>query len=90
MNRQKIEVDTDQLGPPWWPRWMAFAEAAAKMLGGTVEAAGNIFKRITEHDAFENVVNEDFWIPSSSWPVDEVQHHIGVTMGEDIQVKPGL
>ena len=69
---------------------MAFAEVAARISGGSVEAADNIYKRITEHGAFENAVNDDFWIPSSSWPVDEVQNLIGATMGEDIQVKPGL
>ena len=65
---------------------MAFAEVAARISGGSVQAAGQIFKRITEHRAFEDVVNEDFWIPWSPWPVDEVQKHFGATMGDDILV----
>jgi len=68
---------------------MAFAEFAAQISGGTVEAAGNIFRRITEHSAFEDAVNEDFWMPCSAWPVDPLQKRIGATMGDDILVSSG-
>lgn len=53
-----------------------------------MEAASSLHGWISNHPAYEDVVNKDYWIPASHWPVgDEFQKRVGKTMGDDIMVR---
>lgn len=87
VNHKRIDLGTHQLGPPWWPRWLAFAEIAVRNSGGSVEAAENLRSWVSNHPAFEAAAYQDYWIPASHWTVgNESQIRIGATMRDDILV----
>jgi hypothetical protein len=84
-NKQQVVLGTHELGPPWWSRWLAFAQIAVRNSGGSVEAASNIRRWMSENPAFEDIVQDDIWIPTSHWVAhDEMQQRIGATMRDDI------
>lgn len=86
-NRNQILVGTHQLGSPWWPRWLAFAQLAVKTRGGSPDAASHLWSWISDHPAFEEVVVQDFWVPTSNWMRnDPKQMRMGATMRDDICV----
>jgi len=67
-NRRLIEIDTNTVEAPWWPRWMAFLNRAATQRGADLNSAGKMRQWIIDHGAFEDVVYREFWIPASPWP----------------------
>jgi hypothetical protein len=86
-NRHRIQADTDHIGPPWWPRWLAFTRVAVTDSGGCVDAGTRIQSWITSHPAFENVVSRDYWVPCSTWVQgDEAQMRTCEMMRDDIMV----
>lgn len=90
-NHQRIPVGTHQLGAPWWPRWLAFANLAARNQGGDVDAATHLHSWISNHPAFEDVVYREFFIPTSPWACnDEFQRRIGTYMRDDILVRSSI
>ncbi|PFH52328.1 hypothetical protein AMATHDRAFT_57399 [Amanita thiersii Skay4041] len=70
-NKQPVESSIDRFDPPWWSRWLAFAVAAIRNHGGDVDAPLKLETWIRRHPAFEDVVNADFWLPSSPWKIDD-------------------
>ncbi|TFK41939.1 S-adenosyl-L-methionine-dependent methyltransferase [Crucibulum laeve] len=84
-NYQRIELGIHEIGPPWWPRWLAFANAAARNLGGNVDAATHLYDWVANHPAFEEVIYREFWLPGSPWiKGDAFQQRIGNGMRDDI------
>jgi hypothetical protein len=89
INHKRIELDTDTIEGPWWPRWLAFCEKAARAAGGDVDAATHLHSWISDHPLFEDVVYKEFWAPSSLHPHmngDPIQTQIGEGMRDDIIV----
>jgi hypothetical protein len=66
-NRQRFNVDTKVLGPPWCARWMEFANVAITQGGGEAEVSSNLVRWVNEHHSFENIVHQEYWIPASPW-----------------------
>jgi hypothetical protein len=86
-SRHQIQVDSDQIGPPWWPRWVSFTRVAVTNSGGSVDAASHIQSWIANHPAFEDVVCRDYWMPCSTWVQgDEAQMRLSEMMRDDIMV----
>ncbi|RDB28437.1 Secondary metabolism regulator laeA [Hypsizygus marmoreus] len=84
-NYKQVKLGTHEIGPPWWARWLAFAQIAVRNSGGSADAAEKLHSWISNHPAFEDVVSEDFWIPASHWARgDEFQMRLGATMRDDI------
>lgn len=76
------------MGSPWWPRWLAFAQIAAKRSGGCTDAATHLAEWVSNIPAFEEVVAEDVWIPATNWcKGDAKMMRIGATMRDDILVR---
>jgi hypothetical protein len=87
-NHSQIKVGTHQLGAPWWPRWLAFAQLAVLNRGGSPDAASHIWEWASNHPAFEDVVCQDFWVPTTNWMRgNATQMRIGATMRDDILVR---
>ncbi|KAF8167467.1 S-adenosyl-L-methionine-dependent methyltransferase [Crassisporium funariophilum] len=60
---RRIELDVNEIGPPWWARWMSFMQAAIKKSGGDVDAATHLYDWVKDNPAFEDVVYREFWLP---------------------------
>lgn len=87
-NYNKITLDTSTVSGPWWPRWLAFLEMAAKSRGGAVDAANHIYEWVSRHPLFENVVYKEYVIPVSAWRTDSpFWMRIGKQMTDDISVR---
>lgn len=84
---QRIELETSKIAGPWWPRWLAFANLAARNRGGDVDAATHIHSWIANHRAFEDVVYREFWVPACHWRTDsDFEMRMGASMRDDILV----
>ncbi|KAE9409255.1 hypothetical protein BT96DRAFT_806961 [Gymnopus androsaceus JB14] len=82
---QRIELETSRIAGPWWPRWLAFANLAARNRGGDVDAATYIHSWVANHRAFDNVHYREFWIPTSPWKTDSsFDMRMGASMRDDI------
>lgn len=88
---QRIELDSTIIAAPWWPRWLAACNKAARESGGDVDAASRIQTWISNHPAFEEVVYKDFWVPASPWKreSEKVIRH-GEAMRDDILVRVAI
>ncbi|KIM37774.1 hypothetical protein M413DRAFT_448286 [Hebeloma cylindrosporum] len=62
-NRQRFDVDTNELGPPWCARWMAFLRAATQDRGAGIDAATHLHRWVSENPNFEDIVSMDYWLP---------------------------
>jgi len=88
-NKRLIAVQTNYLGAPWFPRWMAFTNMAVRQRGGSPHAAAHLHTWITQHEAFEQVVSQSFWIGASPWmrgddPESVKRRALGESMRDDI------
>ncbi|KAK0239211.1 S-adenosyl-L-methionine-dependent methyltransferase [Armillaria nabsnona] len=85
---QRIELD--DVAPtekPWWPRWLAYLEMAARSRGGDVNAATHIYDWVSRHPRFEDVIYNEYFIPATPWVTDStLDLHIGVAMRENVQI----
>ncbi|THV06547.1 S-adenosyl-L-methionine-dependent methyltransferase [Dendrothele bispora CBS 962.96] len=82
-NHRRVQVDTSAVEGPWWARWMAFANVAARQRGGDVDAATHICSWVRNHPMFEDVQYREFWIPCSPWKKD-FPLDISMCMRDDI------
>jgi len=73
---------------------MSYINRAVKGRGGEAEASIHLHEWVSDHPAFENVVNREFWMPCSPWmrsekpggdPVTNFWNGIGATMRDDIK-----
>ncbi|KAF7303013.1 hypothetical protein MKEN_01264300 [Mycena kentingensis (nom. inval.)] len=84
-NHRRCPTDTSTIAGPWFARWMAFANAAARDAGGHPDAATHLQQWLLDHPLLEDVVYRDFWIPVSPHPsFDHSQRRIGTQMRDDI------
>lgn len=84
---QQISVPVGVLERPWWPRWLAYAEAAVNQRGGTPDAANHLREWVEKHGAFDEVIYQDHWIPTAPWYKHDPWKHWGDEMREDIYVR---
>jgi len=62
-NHCRMELDVNELGPPWWGRWMAHLLKAIKTSGGDANAATHLHEWVFNNPMFEDVVYREFWLP---------------------------
>jgi len=67
LDHKRIPVDTLRLEGPWFARWFAFFKMAARGRGSDVDAATNMHQWLCDHEAFEDVVYKEFWVPNSPY-----------------------
>ena len=65
--------------------------AAVRARGGSTEISSKLLQWVSEHDAFENIVHREHWIPMSPWvqgddPEAIRQRQIGELGRDDILV----
>jgi hypothetical protein len=72
---RRMEPSTNEIGPPWWGRWMMFLNEAIQKARG-----------VTKHPAFERVVYKDVWLPVVAGPLEEDNPHadIFVRLKDDV------
>lgn len=83
INRRKIVLRTDGLGPPWLPRWVTFLRFAIEKSGGTVKAADHVHQWLCEHELLENVSQEEYWLPISQKVNNSRQQRISSSARDD-------
>ena len=62
-NRQRFDLGTNELGPPWCARWLAFLRAATVDRGANVDAATHLHRWVSENPNFEDIVYNEYWLP---------------------------
>jgi len=63
-SHQIILVDlTEPLGPPWNARYAVYLNEAVRRAGGDIYAASYLHRWVSAHEALENVVYKEYWIP---------------------------
>ncbi|KAG6851344.1 hypothetical protein H0H93_005742 [Arthromyces matolae] len=84
---ERLHAPTDEIDPPWLPRWLSFVKGAIKTSGGDVDASDKIWSWISEHPLLEDPVHEEFWMPVSPWcRDDETKVRMANTMKDDLCV----
>ncbi|KAJ8520636.1 hypothetical protein ONZ45_g2562 [Pleurotus djamor] len=83
-NYHRVEAPVHVVDKPWWPRWLAFAEMTINQRGGSPDAAYHLHRWVATHGAFEDVVYQDHWIPTSPWSKCQPWKHWGEEMQADI------
>lgn len=69
--------------PPWFPRWMSLANMAVRQRGGTPDAANMLYSWTLQHQAFEDVVYEEYFVPSAPFMSrQEPDYHFKRTISE--------
>jgi hypothetical protein len=81
----------DTMEPPWFPRWMSLINMAVRQRGGTPDAANMLHGWTLQHQAFEDVVYEEFFIPTAPFMSNQEPNYrflrdISETFRDDIQV----
>jgi len=75
---------------PWLHRWMSLANMAVRQRGGTPDAANMLYSWTLQHQAFEDVVYEEYFIGSAPFmsrqePDYHFKRSISERMRDDIQ-----
>jgi hypothetical protein len=70
---------------------MKFASAAMRQRGANTEVSSTMFQWLSEHNSFNHVEHEEYWIPVSPWvqgtdPESIRQRYIGELARQDITV----
>lgn len=72
-NHRRIELDVNEIGPPWVARWFTHLEHAIMKSGGDVAAATHLHEWILNNPMFEDVTYTEFWLPAAQrW--DPLKH----------------
>jgi hypothetical protein len=84
-------LPTGVMEPPWLPRWMSFCNMAVRQRGGTPDAANMLYSWTLRHPAFEDVVYDEYFVPTAPFMSHEVPDYqfirtIAKTMRDDISV----
>lgn len=86
-----FSLPTGVMEPPWFPRWMSFCNMAVRQRGGSPDAASMLYSWTLQHPDFDDVVYQDYFIPTAPFMSPEDPHYdfikgISETFREDIQV----
>jgi len=69
--------------PPWFPRWLSLANMAVRQRGGTPDAANMLYSWTLQHQAFEDVVYEEYFVPTAPFMSrQEPDYHFKRTISE--------
>lgn len=73
-------------------RWMYLAHKAVQQQGGEPDAANHLYKWVSQHPAFEDVVYRRWWFQTSTWNREktkeaETANRHGASMRDDILVR---
>jgi hypothetical protein len=86
-----LPVGTGTMEAPWFPRWMSLANMAVRQRGGTPDAANMLYSWTLQNPAFEDVVYEEYFVPSAPFisrqdPDYHFKRTISEIMRDDILV----
>jgi len=89
-DHKPYSLPTGIMEPPWFPRWMSFCNMAVRQRGGSPDAANMLYSWTLQHPAFEDVVYQEYFIPTAPFMSPEVPDYnfiksIAETFREDIQ-----
>ncbi|KAI0308063.1 S-adenosyl-L-methionine-dependent methyltransferase [Multifurca ochricompacta] len=84
-----FSLRTGIMESPWFPRWMSFLNMAVRQRGGSPDAASMLYNWTLQHPAFEDVVYEEYFIPTAPFmshqdPNFHFNRAISLTFREDI------
>jgi hypothetical protein len=87
-----FSLPVDTMEPPWLPRWMSLANMAVRQHGGTPHAANMLYSWTLQHQAFEDVVYEEYFVPSAPFmsrrePDYHFKRTVSEMMRDDILVR---
>ena len=87
-----FSLPTGTMDGPWFPRWMSYANMAVRQRGGTPDAANMLYSWTLQHQSFEDVVYEEYFIPTAPFmsrqdPNYRFMRTIAENFREDIQVR---
>ncbi|KAF8506853.1 S-adenosyl-L-methionine-dependent methyltransferase [Russula emetica] len=78
-----FSLPVDTMEPPWLPRWMSLANMAVRQHGGTPHAANMLYSWTLQHQAFEDVVYEEYFVPAAPFMSRrEPNYHFKRTVSE--------
>jgi hypothetical protein len=64
-DHKPFSLPAGTMEPPWVPRWMSLANMAVRQRGGTPDAANMLYSWTLQHEAFEDVVYEEYFVPTA-------------------------
>jgi hypothetical protein len=64
-SHKPFSLPTGTMGPPWFPRWMSFLNMAVRQRGGSPDAANMLYSWTLQHPALEEVVYEEYFMPTA-------------------------
>jgi hypothetical protein len=90
-SRKPFSLPTGTMEPPWFPRWMSFLNMAVRQRGGSPDAANMLYSWTLQHPSLEDVVYEEYFIPTAPFMShEEPNYHfmrsIADILREDILV----
>ncbi|RXW21693.1 hypothetical protein EST38_g4160 [Candolleomyces aberdarensis] len=62
-NFQRVEVDLNRIGAPWWPLWLGYMVAAARARGIDTTVGEKTAQWLRDSGEYENVVSNLVWLP---------------------------
>jgi hypothetical protein len=91
-DHKPFSLPVGTMEPPWLPRWMSLANMAVRQHGGTPDAANMLYSWTLQHPAFEDVVYEEYFVPSAPFmsrqdPDYHFKRTVSEMMRDDILVR---
>ncbi|KAJ2920118.1 hypothetical protein MD484_g263, partial [Candolleomyces efflorescens] len=62
-NMERVEVDMNRIGAPWWPIWLAYMTASVRARGIDTTVGEKTEEWVRETGEYETVVSNDVWLP---------------------------
>ncbi|KAI9511740.1 S-adenosyl-L-methionine-dependent methyltransferase [Russula earlei] len=89
-NHQLFSSSPGVMDAPWLPRWMSHLNMAVRQRGGSPDAANMLYSWTLQHPAFEDVVYEEYFIPTAPFmshhePNYHFLRYTSETLREDMQ-----
>jgi len=76
-SRKPFSLPTGTMEPPWFPRWMSFLNMAVRQRGGSPDAANMLYSWTLQHPSLEDVVYEEYFIPTAPFMShEEPNYHL--------------
>lgn len=83
---QRVEVDMNRIGAPWWPIWNAYMVASVRARGIDTFVGEKTEEWVRETGEYETVVSNDVWLPVVPGPNPLHDEFVCENMRVDIMV----
>lgn len=64
-DHKPISSPIGTMEPPWWAQWISLTNMAIRQRGGTPDAANMLYSWTLQHQAFEDIVYEEYFLPTA-------------------------